>query len=92
MRFGLKKRDEENILKALSMFPEIERAIIFGSRAIGNSKVASGVDLTITGKNVTDKIVFRLRHLLNEEMPIPLFFDVVHYEKIKNENLRKHID
>jgi hypothetical protein len=31
-------------------------------------------------------------NLLNEEYPLPYFFDILHYEEINNENLKKHID
>ncbi len=92
MRFGLSKRDESYILKALSSFPEIEKALIFGSRAMGNNEKGSDVDLAVVGKNVTHTTMVRLRSLLNEEFPLPYFFDVVHYEKINNENLKRHID
>jgi predicted nucleotidyltransferase len=92
MRFGLSKRDESCIIAALSQFPEIEKAIIFGSRAMGNNKPGSDVDLAISGKHIADTTVLRLRYLLNEELPLPYFFDVAHYEKIKNEQLKRHID
>ncbi|MDF0728261.1 hypothetical protein PY093_16470 [Cytobacillus sp. S13-E01] len=30
--------------------------------------------------------------LLNEEYPLPYFFDILHYEEINNEKLIAHID
>ena len=45
--FGLKHRDIENIQKALNMFPNITKAIIFGSRAMGNYKNASDIDIAV---------------------------------------------
>jgi predicted nucleotidyltransferase len=90
--FGFSKQDQERILSALQKFPEIEKTIIFGSRAMGNFKKASDVDLAIVGKNITSKTVVQLRSLLNEELPLPYFFDVVVYEKITNDNLKRHID
>jgi len=92
MRFGLSKRDQGYILEALSKFPEIEKAIIFGSRAMGNNEKGSDVDVAVVGKNVTHTTMVRLRSLFNEELPLPYFFDVVHYEKTNNENLKRHID
>ena len=41
MNFGLEQRDIDNIQNALVQFPEIEQALIFGSRAKGNSKPGS---------------------------------------------------
>jgi predicted nucleotidyltransferase len=92
MAFGLTQQDHERILSAIQKFPEIERTIIFGSRAMGNNKKASDVDLAIFGKNITSATAIRLRSLLNEELPLPYFFDVVVYEKIANDKLKRHID
>ena len=92
MQFGLKQRDKKYILDAVSKFPEIEDVCVFGSRSIGNYKNGSDVDLAITGHGITYAIVLRLRSMLNEELPLPYFFDVVHYDKINNQNLKAHID
>ncbi len=92
MNTGLKKRDIDDILKALKQCPEVEEAIIFGSRAKGNCKPGSDVDLAVKGKNVTHDIVLKLLELLNEELSLPYFFDVVHYEKINSRELVDHID
>jgi predicted nucleotidyltransferase len=90
--FNLTERDRKHLESALLKFPEIEKAIIFGSRALGNSKKGSDVDLAIVGKNITSATALRLRFLLNEELPLPYFFDVVRYETITNDNLKRHID
>ncbi|MBZ4645255.1 MAG: polymerase subunit beta, partial [Clostridia bacterium] len=29
---------------------------------------------------------------LNEELPLPYYFDVVHYESLKHDSLKAHID
>jgi len=92
MAFGFSKQDQERILSVLQKFPEIEKAIVFGSRAMGNFKKASDVDLAIAGKNITAKTAIRLRFQLNEELPLPYFFDVVVYEKIATDKFKQHID
>ncbi len=92
MNCGLKKQDVEYILSALRSFSVIEQATIFGSRAMGNYKPGSDVDIAVKGKNITDTTVSRLSSLLNEELPLPYFFDVVHYESIENKELKRHID
>ena len=90
--FGLTERDRKYLESVMRKFPEIEQAIIFGSRAMGNSKRGSDVDLAIIGKNIASATALRLRTLLNEELPLPYFFDVVRYEIITNDNLKQHID
>ena len=92
MNFGLRQRDFDNILKAIKHFPEIKTAIIYGSRAKDSYKKGSDVDLSIKGKDITSETVTRLSWQLNEEYPLPYFFDVNHYEQIENEDLTEHID
>ena len=89
---GLIDRDLYYIRKALEKHPEIERAILYGSRALGNYKKGSDVDLAIVGKRVTHKIIVRLNDDLNEVYPLPYMFDLVHYDDLSNENLIDHID
>lgn len=90
--FGLLERDMTCIREAISYFPEIERAVIFGSRAMGNYKKGSDVDIAIVGESITKNTVSKLHDLLNEEYLLPYFFDVVHYESIANVDLIRHID
>lgn len=92
MDMGLTQADIKFITAAIKQFPEIEEVIIFGSRAKGTYKKASDVDLAIKGKAVTGETVNRLNFLLNEELPLPYFFDVVHYETLENRSLIEHID
>ncbi|MEG2289364.1 MAG: nucleotidyltransferase domain-containing protein [Clostridium sp.] len=90
--FGLLERDLKYIKMALSQFEEIDEAIIFGSRAIGNYKKGSDVDMAIVGSKITRKTILRLSDLLNEEYPLPYFFDIIHYETLANDKLKEHID
>lgn len=90
--FGLHETDVDMIINALRENAEIERAFIFGSRALGNYKKGSDVDLVITGQDVTNKTISDLNELLNEVYPLPYFFDILHYENIVNEKLKEHID
>ena len=90
--FGLIERDIEYIVKAMKKFNEIEKAIVFGSRAIGNYKKGSDVDIAIIGDGIDSKTVYKLDDYLNEVYPLPYFFDILQYNCITNENLKKHID
>ncbi|MCT4660360.1 MAG: nucleotidyltransferase domain-containing protein [Tissierellales bacterium] len=90
--YGLLDRDIKSILEVMSKFSEIEEAIIFGSRAIGNYKKGSDIDIAIKGVNITRRIIRRVSDALNEEYPIPYFFDIIHYESLDNKKLIDHID
>jgi uncharacterized protein len=89
--FGLKHRDIENIQKALNMFPNITAAIIFGSRAMGNYKSTSDIDIAVQLNDKDPNTIIKLSGILNEELPIPFFVDVINVDTIKNKQLIEHI-
>jgi len=90
--FGIYEKSFLLILDVLEKCSEVEKAIIFGSRAMGNYKKGSDIDLAIVGNNINDQIKTRLSSVLNQELPIPYFIDVVDYKNISNKDLVKHID
>ena len=90
--FGLLDRDIMYINKALEKHSEIEKAIIFWSRAMGNYKKGSDVDIAIIGKDVNRRIIYNVDDCLNEVYPLPYFFDIIQYNEITNKNLIDHIN
>jgi predicted nucleotidyltransferase len=92
MDFGLRQSDINYIVSTIKRFPEIEKAVIFGSRAKGNFKPGSDVDIAIYGENITFDTISNLHWKLEEEVPLPYYFDIVDYTHLKHEELRKHID
>lgn len=69
---------------------EIEKIYVFGSRAKGNYKFNSDIDLAIVG-NLSSFFAEKIANEL-EELPLPYKFDVQAYSQIKNLNLKEHID
>jgi len=90
--FGIAPKSYELILKTLSEFEEIEKAAIYGSRAMGNYKPGSDIDLVIYGNKITPETLLKLKTKLEQELPIPYYFDLNHYETVSNSELKKHID
>ncbi len=89
--FGIYDKSYRLILESFKEFPEITKVYIFGSRAMGNYKKGSDIDLAILGEKVDYEITSRLYRKLNEELPIPYFVDVVNFNSIKLEELKQHI-
>jgi predicted nucleotidyltransferase len=63
LRFGLKETTIQKICGVLYHYPQVEKAILYGSRAKGNYKNGSDIDLTLRGGadltlNVLYKILF----------------------------------
>lgn len=88
---GLEKEEIEQIKSALASIPEVSTIILFGSRAMGNHKKGSDVDLALKGNLNLDSIT-KAQYLLNETLDLPYFFDIIHYDTLKNNALITHID
>lgn len=89
--YGLKEEDLKVICSILQRFPEVEEALLYGSRAKGNYKNGSDIDLALKGK-ISPSCITALWGLLNDESPLPYFFDILSYEDLTNRDLKDHID
>ncbi|WP_363320910.1 nucleotidyltransferase domain-containing protein [Desulfobacula sp.] len=90
--FGIEKHIIKMILSEMSNHSEVCDIIIFGSRAKGNFKKGSDIDLAIKGKNISFELVAGLKTSFNQKLLIPYHVDIVHYESISNKDLIDHID
>ncbi|WP_346877370.1 MULTISPECIES: nucleotidyltransferase domain-containing protein [unclassified Clostridium] len=73
MSFGLRELDLEYIVSVIRGFDEIEKASIFGSRAKGNYKPGSDIDIAVYGENINLDILSKLNSILEEKSPMPYF-------------------
>ena len=89
---GLSEKELAILREVFTQFNAIEEVILFGSRARGTHKNASDVDLAIKGKNIDLNTLSKLTFILEEETNLPYFFDVVGYDKISDEALKRAID
>ena len=92
MAFGLTEKDIDLIRSAIAAHSEIEEVVVFGSRAMGNHKNGSDVDLAVKGNGVSLRTISRLGAQLNEELPLPYQFDVIDYASIDTPALKERID
>lgn len=90
--FGLLDADMIAIAAVLSQEPKVDQAYIFGSRARGNFKNGSDVDLALKGEELDFNTISRISYQLNEETAMPYQFDVLNYHTIKEPALLEHID
>lgn len=89
--YGLTQTELNEIIAILSEYPEIESVTLFGSRAMGNFKKASDIDLVIKGKKIGLLLTSHLKGRFEEDTNIPYFFDVIDYNTLENTELKKHI-
>jgi predicted nucleotidyltransferase len=89
-KFGLTKRDMQTIRDIFLQFPEVEKAFIFGSRAKGNYRPGSDIDLAIMDKGVSNLTIRKL-YAAFEEGSLPYRVDPAHFPSLTSPEFIAHI-
>lgn len=90
-QYGLSKETINKINGVFSSFKEVEEAILYGSRAKGNFKPGSDVDLTLKGEKLKLKILNQISLEL-DDLLLPYSFDISIFHQISNPDLIEHIE
>lgn len=91
MKYGLQDETIERIQSVFSRYPEITKAVLYGSRAKGNFKNGSDIDLTLVGNELSSKTVSKISIEIDDLM-IPYIVDLGILANIKNQDLIDHIN
>ena len=89
--FGLPDKTLAAIRQILADFPAVEKAILYGSRAMGNYRPGSDIDLTLFGDQLDLRILGEIAARL-EESPIPYQVDLSLWSRLDHAGLREHIE
>ena len=89
LQFGLKPSTVEQINQVLAQYPNIEQAVLYGSRAKGNYRRGSDIDLALFG----DLSYNQLLHLETaiDDLLLPYKVDLSLHTQIDNPDLLAHI-
>ena len=87
---GLKDRHRAAIIAAIAANPRVERAVLFGSRAMGAYTADSDVDIALFGDGLTLTDQARLGAII-EDIPMAQSVDLILYRFIDNSALLDHI-
>jgi len=90
MDFGLSEETQKKICGVFARFPEIDQAIIYGSRAKGTFKPGSDIDLTLSGDSLTTDIRSRIALALDDIL-LPYEIDLSLFSDLHNDELSAHI-
>jgi len=88
--YGISQNALDRIKAVLFSMQGVEQVILYGSRAKGNYKEGSDIDLTIKGNLTFDDLVKMSVNL--DDLNLPWKIDLSLYSQIKNEELLEHID
>ena len=97
MKFGLDEKVVKDIVSILEKYSEVERACIFGSRARGDYRKGSDIDIALFGENLTfqlnTKIYFEI-----DDLYLPYKIDLINFnslgedDKIKDSILKEGVE
>jgi predicted nucleotidyltransferase len=90
-RFGLKEATIQKICDVLAKYPQVEKAVLYGSRAKDNYKIGSDIDLTlIGGDNLTEKVLCQIMDEI-DDLLLPYTFDLSIFQHISDPEVIEHI-
>ncbi|MGO5066924.1 nucleotidyltransferase domain-containing protein [Clostridium sp. LCP25S3_F8] len=90
-KMGISLQLFEDIKNIISKNPKINKVVIFGSRARGDYRKTSDIDICIYGKDIKNIDINLLEDSL-KEIDTPLDFDIVYFDKISKEALKNNIE
>ena len=91
LQFGLEESTLKKIRGIFQQYAEIERVILYGSRAKGNYRPGSDIDLTIVGKDFSYQQLLSIEHQL-DDLLLPYLFDLSIFSHIDDPNMIAHIN
>src|SRR5665213_152605 len=91
MQFGLSQNIVESINKIFEQNSKVDEVIVFGSRAKGNYRDDSDIDLAVKGRNVSSKDILSFGVKL-EALNIPYKIDLINYATINDKDVIEHIN
>ena len=80
---------KEKLIKVFSKYPEIKKVVLFGSRARGDNKINSDVDLCIFGQ-ISHSVLAKIDMYIYE-LDIPLSFDILCFDELSKKALIENI-
>jgi len=89
--YGLTDRELALMDSYFFQIANLEKVILYGSRAKGNYKKFSDVDITLLGKEMGVSDLFKLQDLLYES-DLPYMYDVSLFKSLTNPDLIDHIN
>jgi predicted nucleotidyltransferase len=90
MNHGLPPATIHKIRAVLSRYPQVEQAILYGSRAKGTYKRGSDIDLTLRGTSLTLSLLYQILDEL-DNLFLPYTLDISIFNSIQDAEVLEHI-
>lgn len=90
-RFGLSEATLTQIQDVFRHHPEVEKVLIYGSRAKDNYRPGSDIDLTMQGSQLDLKLLNKISNEI-DDLLLPYTVDLSIHHQIDNQDLLDHIE
>ena len=91
MKYGLPDTAIEKINAVFASFPAVKKVVLYGSRAKGNYKPGSDIDLTLHGEALNTALCGEIADKL-DELLLPYMIDLSVFAELKHPELEAHIE
>jgi len=88
---GLSQDVWQQIISIFKKYPSVTQVVLYGSRAKGNYRSGSDIDLTMKGDGINLKLLNKITNDL-DDLLLPYTFDLSIFAQIDNRDLIAHID
>ena len=91
LRFGLKEATLQKIGAVFARYPQVDKAVLYGSRAKGNYKNGSDIDLMLRGgSDLTLNVLYQIIGEL-DDLLLPYTIDLSIFSDISDPDVVEHI-
>ncbi|MFU8772262.1 MAG: nucleotidyltransferase domain-containing protein [Anaerolineales bacterium] len=90
MRYGLLRGTIKKICDILRCYPQVKKAVLYGSRAKGNYKTGSDIDLTLIGEDLSLDLLYKILRDI-DELFLPYTVDLSIFKDIGDPDVIEHI-
>ena len=90
MKYGLSNTTNGKINAVFALFPEVDKVVLYGSRAKGSFKPGSDIDLTMQGAGLTSVFCGMIAEKL-EELLLPYMIDLSVFAELEHPELKAHV-
>jgi uncharacterized protein len=79
MKFGLPPAAIQKIYTVLDRYSQVDKAVLYGSRAKGSNKTGSDIDLALVGQDLTFDLLFKILNDLDDsDLPYTVDLSILH--------------
>ncbi len=91
MQYGLKDKTISVLNTVFAQYTSIEQVLLYGSRAKGNFRNGSDIDLTLVGTQINLTDLLKIENEI-DDLLLPYCVDLSQFHTISNPDLIAHIE